>query len=370
MKYLARADEIYDRFILHSENERKKKFQLSLDLPDGTTTLNKYLERPWSHLSKYKVVNIKQTCMLVQSVVDKTFYIMKGVEKPSSHSPAQSVFLPQSIPYMVDLMAFFQSDEKIFLLLQYAKGGNLFDYIQNYVPSVDKDIKPQSINQIFDDISPDCDDTDDIEDMVLASQKLLRSVSKTLKEVKQIEDIGSRKELHIKRHPFPVECIKQWARELLIAIESLHMKGVILRDLHRDNILMGGNGELLISYFYQNEGINSILPDRVSQKALENVFVAPDLPLTMKSDWWSYGVILYELLTGHSFSTIHRASIFSYNDVLYPEDVDVSEDGKDLLRNLIEKNVVERFDVKQIKNHKFFEHTIWEDLRKSVVYLD
>lgn len=308
--------------------------------------------------------------MLVQSVMDKTLYTMKGIEKPSSHSPAQSVFLPQNIPYMVELMAFFQSDEKIFILLQHAKGGNLFDYIENYVPSEDVvHQKHQSIHQIFENISPDCNDsTDNIEDMVLASQKLLRSVSKTLKEVKQIEDVGTRKELHISRQPFPVECIKQWARELLTAIEGLHMKGVILRDLHRDNILMGANGELLISYFYQNEGINSILPDRVSQKASVNGFVAPDLPLTMKSDWWSFGIILYELLTGRPFSTIHSASIFSYNDVLYPEDVEVDENGKDLLRNLIEKNVFQRFDVKQIKKHKFFENTNWEDLQKIVTY--
>lgn len=329
----------------------------------STSTLN-------DHGVKYKVVNIKQTCMLVQSVVDKSFYIMKSVEKPSSHSVAQSVFLPQNIPYMVDLVAFFQSDEKIFLLLQYAKGGNLFEYIRNYVPTADS--KNQSIHEIFDDISPDDkDDPDNIEDMVLASEKLLRSVSKTLKEIKQIEDEPEvKKEVDLSRMPFPLDCIKQWAKELLIAIESLHMKGVILRDLHRDNILMGANGEVLISYFYQNEGINSVLPDRVAKKALENEFVAPDLPLTMKSDWWSYGVVLYELLTGSSFSKIHRASIFSYNEVLYPENVVVSEDGKDLLRNLIVKSVIERFDVKQIKNHKFFENTIWEDLRKSVVHLD
>ncbi|KAL5273810.1 RPS6KC1 family protein [Megaselia abdita] len=308
--------------------------------------------------------------MLVQSVTDKTFYIMKGLEKPSSHSPAQSVFLPQNIPYMVELMAFFQSDEKIFLLLQYANGGNLFDYIQNYIPSDHMDYQHNSIDQIFDDISPNCDDPDNIEDMVLASQKLLLSVSKTLKEVKQIDELGTREKAQIARQPFPVECIKQWARELLIAIESLHMKGVILRDLCRENILMGTNGELLLSYFYQNEGIHSVLPDRVSQKAVENMFVAPDFPLTMKSDWWSYGVILYELLTGYAFSTIHSASVFSYNDVLYPEEVDVPEDGTDLLRKLIEKNVVERFDVKQIKNHKFFQYTDWEDVRKSVAYLD
>lgn len=299
--------------------------------------------------------------MLVQSVIDKTLYIMKGLEKPSSHSPAQSVFLPQNIPYMVELMAFFQSDEKIFLLLQFAKGGNLFEYIQNYVPSKIES-KPQSINNIFEDISPDCDDTENIEDMVLASQKLLRSVSKTLKQVKEIEDVRSEVKV---RKPFPIECIKQWARELLTAIEGLHRKGVILRDLHRDNILLGANGELLITYFYQNEGMNSVLPDRVSQRAFEDGFVAPDLPLTMKSDWWSYGILLYELLTARPFSSIHPASIYSYNDILYPEEADIPEDGKDLLRNLIEKNVVERFDVKQIKNHKFFENTNWEDLQRS-----
>lgn len=36
---------------------------------------------------------------------------------------------------MVGLVGFFQSDTNIYLLLQQAKGGKLFDYIQTYTPT-------------------------------------------------------------------------------------------------------------------------------------------------------------------------------------------------------------------------------------------
>lgn len=68
-----------------------------------------------------------------------------------------------------------------------------------------------------------------------------------------------------------------------------------------DNLLLGSKGQLLLTYFYQNEGLSdsdNYMHKAYSQSALDGHYVAPERPLTFKSDWWSYGIILYELLIG------------------------------------------------------------------------
>jgi len=67
------------------------------------------------------------------------------------------------------------------------------------------------------------------------------------------------------------------------------------------NILLGAKGQLLLTYFYQNEGLSSddnYVHKALSLEALANHFVAPERPLSFRSDWWSYGVVLYQLLLG------------------------------------------------------------------------
>lgn len=75
----------------------------------------------------------------------------------------------------------------------------------------------------------------------------------------------------------------------------------IYRDLQTKNLLLGENGNLLLSFFYVNEfNVIENCEDcrMIDSKAIENHFVAPERPLSFKSDWWSYGIILYEILTG------------------------------------------------------------------------
>ena len=247
-------------------------------------------------------------------------YVLKGLEKPSSNSPTQSIFLPQNVAYMVKLKAYFQSEQKIFLLLQHAQGGCLYDYLQSY--ACKQQHKTKSMESLF---PKDLEERDlfvkskqlleppannaDFEDIVRCSQQLLKSVSKTLDNVKHLAEpspppkspLKSPQKFAIapfKAFQLPELSFKRWASQLAIAIQCLHDKGIILRDLHMHNILLGNKGQLLLSYFYQHEGLsdtNSMLK-AYSLEALSGHFVAAERPLTFKSDWWSYGVVLYQLL--------------------------------------------------------------------------
>lgn len=113
-KYLEKAEEIYENYILKQNDENSTEICLSNSC--GTV----FLERPINHLSKYKVVKIIENVMQVQDVTDKQFYIMKVIQKPSSNCSAKSIFLPQNIPFMVSLVNYSQSDNAVYLLLKQA----------------------------------------------------------------------------------------------------------------------------------------------------------------------------------------------------------------------------------------------------------
>lgn len=113
-KYLEKAEEIYETYILNENDENLTEIHLS----NNSEAI--FLERPINNLSKYKVVKIIENVMQVQDVTDKQFYIMKVIQKPSSNCSAKSIFLPQNIPFMVSLINYSQSDNAVYLLLKKA----------------------------------------------------------------------------------------------------------------------------------------------------------------------------------------------------------------------------------------------------------
>ncbi|ALC47875.1 CG7156 [Drosophila busckii] len=361
-KYLARAEEIHSNFLrngtTNGSSTRKLQFQLSLDEVDNVAQL----ECPWNQLAKYKVLQVLgQRVMLVQCITQShTIAVMKGIEKPASNTPTQSIFLPQHVPYMTQLLAYFQSEQKIFLLLKYAEGGRLYDYIQSYEPQVNRS---SNYAELFPAEQPLTADSD-ISDLLRNSQQLLKSVTHTLSTF-QAGALAPKREPAMVQH-LPEACLRQWACALAIAIHSLHGKGVILRDLHMENLLLGSNGQLLLTYFYQHEGLNS--DDNYVHKALSLValnahFVAPERPLTFRSDWWSYGVVLYELLLGVSFSSTHPGRLELYGCVQYPSHaMEISDNARDLLEQLLQLAPEQRLDYEQLQTHAFFEGIDWQQV--------
>lgn len=386
-KYLARAEEIYANFLRSSiavgggSGARKLQFQLSLDEVDNVTQL----ECAWNQLAKYKVLRVLgQRVMQVQCITQPQTHptaIMKGIEKPASNSPTQSIFLPQRVPYMTQLLAYFQSDQKIFLLLKQAEGGRLYDYIQSYSP---RNTKCSNYADLFPvEEQPSLTTESEVSDLLRNSQQLLKSVSHTLSTF-QAGALTPRREKANASRRFPETCLRQWATELAVAIHSLHGKGVILRDLHMENILLGKSGQLMLTYFYQNEGLSSddnYVHKALSMLALNEHFVAPERPLRFRSDWWSYGVVLYQLLCGvvsyevfyhtsssflisfqlQSYKSIHPGQLELYGCVQYPSDaMEISDNARNLLEQLLQLQPELRLDYEQLQTHPFFEGIDWQ----------
>lgn len=130
-KYLARAEQIYEQYLMNDETTVSD----NVDSSNAATNNETSIERPIDQLSRFKVIKILETVMQVQDNVDKEIFIIKAIEKPSSNNLPQMICLPRNIPFMVNLVAYFQSEATIYLLLQQASGGRLWDYIRSYEPT-------------------------------------------------------------------------------------------------------------------------------------------------------------------------------------------------------------------------------------------
>ncbi|XP_069689420.1 ribosomal protein S6 kinase delta-1 isoform X2 [Periplaneta americana] len=163
----------------------------------------------------------------------------------------------------------------------------------------------------------------------------------------------------------PEANIRMWAAELVVAIDALHQWGIICRDLQPDNILLGEKGHLLLTYMCQWVDVDSL----VSIEAIERLYAAPEVngifQLSTAVDWWSFGALIFELLTGKSLLSCHPGGIHSHTILNIPEYI--SEEAKSLLKELLHYNPQERLGsgvngVQELKSHPFFSGIDWNSV--------
>ncbi len=114
---------------------------------------------------------------------------------------------------------------------------------------------------------------------------------------------GSSLRLFTARHgPPPLPVALMIVADVLAALEAAHQRGIIHRDVKPDNILVGADGRLKLSDF----GIAKIVSDTrltlTGHLVGSPSYMAPEqadgLPCTPRSDVFSTGVVLYELVCG------------------------------------------------------------------------
>ncbi|NXR12820.1 KKCC1 kinase, partial [Semnornis frantzii] len=161
--------------------------------------------------------------------------------------------------------------------------------------------------------------------------------------------------------PFGEEQARLYFRDIVLGIEYLHYQKIIHRDIKPSNLLLGDDGRVKIADFgvsNQFEGSDA----QLSSTAGTPAFMAPEaISHTGKSfsgkalDVWAMGITLYCFVYGKC-PFIDEYILGLHNriknkPVEFPEEAQLSEELKDLLLRMLDKNPESRITVPEIKVH-------------------
>ncbi len=109
------------------------------------------------------------------------------------------------------------------------------------------------------------------------------------------------KELLVKNGPTPIPIAIDYARQILGALAFAHRNGIVHRDIKPHNIVVGGDGRLKVTDFgIARSGASQMT--EVGSIVGTAQYLSPEqargAPVDPRSDLYSLGVVLYEMLTG------------------------------------------------------------------------
>ena len=167
-----------------------------------------------------------------------------------------------------------------------------------------------------------------------------------------------------KKKGFNIKWTKFYIAELVVALDDLHSKNIIHRDIKLENILIDSKGHIKLTDF----GISKFLKNNEKAQTMIGTayYMAPeiafDYPYDKEVDWWSLGVVMFVLLEGkYPFDvTNYRKRNFTleFNKIK-------DEKAKNLIQQFLQENPRKRIGsgedgINEIKNHPFFDGIDWE----------
>ncbi|TKY58502.1 Phototropin-2 protein [Spatholobus suberectus] len=202
---------------------------------------------------------------------------------------------------------------------------------------------------------------------------------------------------------FKEESARFYAAEVVIGLEYLHCLGIIYRDLKPENILLQKDGHLVLTDF-DLSFMTSCKPQVVKQSLAGNrrsrsqlpptfvaepvtqsnsfvgteEYIAPEIITgaghTSAIDWWTLGILLYEMLYGRTpFRGKNRQKTFSnilHKDLTFPSSIPASLAARQLINALLQRDPTSRLGSttggNEIKQHPFFRGINWPLIRNMI----
>ncbi|THV05146.1 Pkinase-domain-containing protein [Dendrothele bispora CBS 962.96] len=168
---------------------------------------------------------------------------------------------------------------------------------------------------------------------------------------------------HLQREgKFDQDRSRFYAAELLLALEHLHKFNVVYRDLKPENILLDYTGHIALCDFGLCK-LNMSETEKTNTFCGTPEYIAPELlesqGYTKTVDWWTLGVLLYEMMTGlppfydENVNTMYQRIL---SDPLnFPSDM--SSEAKSVMTGLLQRDPHKRLGAngsEDIKRHPFF----------------
>jgi NIMA (never in mitosis gene a)-related kinase len=254
--------------------------------------------------------------VLVQSLVDRKLYIMKiinvsSMDRKQKEEALNEVHVLKAMrhPYIVTYRESFMDKRCLCIVMDYADGGDMYSKI--------------------------------------AKQKQLGK-------------------------GFPENLILNWFVQICLAIKHIHDRKILHRDLKTQNVFLTSQGEVKIGDF----GIARVLQHTYdcAQTAIGTpYYLSPEIcreqPYNQKSDIWSLGCILYEMVTlRHAFdASSMKGLVVKILKGTYPAiPTCYSQQLKDLIDEMLQKDPHKRPSIKKIIEKDFLSWRIPELLSQTV----
>uniref|UniRef100_A0A674EL53 Ribosomal protein S6 kinase n=1 Tax=Salmo trutta TaxID=8032 RepID=A0A674EL53_SALTR len=248
--------------------------------------------------------------LYAMKVLKKATIIQKAKTAEHTRTERQVLEHIRQSPFLVTLHYAFQTDTKLHLILDYVNGGELFTHL-------------------------------------------------------------------VQRVRFKEQEVALYSGEIVLALEHLHQLGIVYRDLKLENILMDSSGHIVLTDFGLSKEFDEL--ERAYSVCGTIEYMAPEIAEggeaghDMAVDWWSLGVLMYELMTGGSPFTVDGdenshtdiAKRISKKDPPFPKDMGPL--AKDLIQGLLIKDPKKRLGsgpdgAENVKKHPFYQKINWEDL--------
>ncbi|CAH2075104.1 unnamed protein product, partial [Iphiclides podalirius] len=173
---------------------------------------------------------------------------------------------------------------------------------------------------------------------------------------------------------FPEPRARFYGAEIVSGLKFLHKRGIIYRDLKLDNILLDFDGHVRIADFGMCK-LQIYLDKTADTFCGTPDYMAPEIIKGLKYnqtvDWWSFGVLLYEMLIGQSpFSGCDEDELFwsICNEMpSYPRFL--SQEALSILTRLLDKDARTRLGGAEcmhgdVRDQDFFHAVAWDRLER------
>jgi serine/threonine protein kinase len=177
--------------------------------------------------------------------------------------------------------------------------------------------------------------------------------------------------------------VRFYIGEIILALEYLHKLGIIHRDVKLENILLDSEGHAVLSDF----GLSRKFLPHEKHKAHSQCgtvsYMAPEVAgrsvegHSMAADWWSLGVVTYELLIGRSPFQDDSESVTDEEmscriiteEPYIPHDFSFS--ATDFISKLLVKDPRKRLgggneDAEELKRHPFWKTISWSEMAQRI----